>query len=331
MKAKFSTSHSWRVSTVRQLVTTIALLGTFEIFAMQIYIQPPTGANLTLDVEGNEVIVQVKAKIQDQAGYLPVQQRLFFNGLELEDSQTLADYDIQKESTLQMLLWGQATHERSVSGAGGGYASSSLYGLSYTIGQPAIGTASSVSYALAAGFWPDHGATPVAAALVFGTKAGVTAGLPTADLIIRSIDPNGEPLHVVSVSGGSTSGGNVVLDGDSIAYTPTDGFTGMDTFTYLIADTGGDAAQGTVTAAVSGVDSNFSFNNLGFELAGNDVHLGFLGIANSRYALDRTSDLTPPVAWEPQFTNAAAADGYLMFISTPMPGTNNFWRTRQVP
>jgi len=331
MKATYSTSQSWWVSTLRQLVLVVAMLGTFEVFAMQIFIQPPTGSALVINVESNDVIAVVKAAVQDQAGYPPGQQRLIFNGQELEDSRTLAYYEIQPEATLQLLLGLLANVERNVFPDGGGLASSSSYNMTDTVGQPVIGTVGSASYVLAAGFWPDYGSAPLAAVIVFGTKVGQTAALPNADLIIRSSDPNGEPLHIVAVNGSSSNGGVVVRSGDTIEYTPSSGFTGTDTFTYLIADSGGDAAQGTVTAAVSGDNSNFSFNNLGFEVGGNEVHLGFLGIAGGHYALDRTYDLSPPVVWEPQFTNTAAADGYLMFISTPTPGVNNFWRTRYVP
>jgi hypothetical protein len=168
-------------------------------------------------------------------------------------------------------------------------------------------------------------AAPVAASFEMNVPSG---GSTTAEVAGKfATDTDGDSLTLMVTT--APANGTATVVGGNILYTSTNAAT-SDSFTYTVTDPFGAADTKAVTVAMY---SPQGFNKLSGPTmigGGPNYSISYLGIPNEKYALDETSDLTPPISWSPVVTNTASGTGSLEFIFTPV-NPSGYFRTRHVP
>jgi hypothetical protein len=166
---------------------------------------------------------------------------------------------------------------------------------------------------------------PVAGNFTLGVPIGGSATVNPVGK--HASDADAGDTVTITVISAPTNGTNSIVGGTNITYTSTNS-AASDSFTYTVSD-GLTTSTGTVTVSTY---SPQGFNRLSPPdvIGPGTVALSYLGIPGYNYALDHTTNLTPPIVWSAVITNPAAGDGSLNFTNNSADPVN-FFRTRYVP
>lgn len=173
----------------------------------------------------------------------------------------------------------------------------------------------------------DTNQPPVAGPQVMGAVSGQAATLKIIGGANPPSDPDGDLVTVTSVN--TAANGTAGTDGTNVTYTSANGFTGSDTFNYVVGDGRGGFATNTVTVSVV---SATGYNRLASPVrSGGNYNVSFNGIPYVNYVLLNTTNLVPPVTWSPVVTNQADANtGVITFTFTPS-SSKGFYKTGSLP
>jgi outer membrane protein OmpA-like peptidoglycan-associated protein len=169
------------------------------------------------------------------------------------------------------------------------------------------------------------GGTSPNAPVANNDTATTTSGTPvTINVLANDTDPNGDTLSIVSFNQGNN--GAVTQVGNNLVYTPVAGFTGADTFTYVITDPDGNQSTATVTVTVGAADPNapVANNDTATTTSGTPVRIGVLD--NDR---DPNGDTLSVAGFSPS-TNGTVTQDDNVLIYTPrdgFTGTDSFTYT----
>lgn len=190
-----------------------------------------------------------------------------------------------------------AVHAQQVLDGGGGPQASADY--AHDVSLSGMGAASaSVNYALAAGFPAQLNNPPVVSDLTRDLSVAGDTQLPLSILTSAAMDPDGDPVELVTVHLISAEGGKVMVSGPWITYLPPEGWSGVDSFRFVVRDAAGETAEGRVLLRSATPPDAPTINLVAVVPDGGDaVRVLFVGIASRVFRLEVTSSLVAPVQW----------------------------------
>lgn len=144
-------------------------------------------------------------------------------------------------------------------------------------------------------------------------------------VLANDSDPDGDSLSITATS--QPANGSVAIEGEEIVYTPAEGFTGSDSFTYTVSDPEGLTATATVTITVNMPDNLPPVANPDSVQTPVDTPVSLNVLANDSDPEDDAITLT--AIGQPAHGSATfSADGQVHYTPAPrFTGTDTFTYT----
>jgi hypothetical protein len=167
--------------------------------------------------------------------------------------------------------------------------------------------------------------TPVAGDDAVQRYQGQGVKVLASTLLANDTDADGDGLTVTGVNSNSAAGGLVSLQEGWIFYSPPAGLTNSDSFTYLVSDVFGGAAQGTIAVAV--ITNTAPTDNLVIESLGSgSFRVLFDGMPGQSYQIQYTPSLENP-SWQTLATTTADSLGRYEYVDMPPSGLPRIYRS----
>ncbi|HOK79058.1 MAG TPA: cadherin-like domain-containing protein, partial [Verrucomicrobiota bacterium] len=207
-----------------------------------------------------------------------------------------------------------------------------LYTMCDTVGQSMADTMSGGLYHVAFGFWamdayppppPEVNYSPLARPNTMSARLNTPSQTGTDRLLANDLDEDADPLYVISVSSPSAEGGTVVLENNTVTYTPRLDFLGTDSFTYSITDGRGGFATATVFVTVTAGGPIARR----IQVIDSAVVIHFAGVPGWSYTVERAMDINGP--WALIGTAIAPSEGVFTFVDNDPPGPAAYYRLSQ--
>ena len=114
----------------------------------------------------------------------------------------------------------------------------------------------------------------------------------------------------------------------NVTYTPNPGFTGIDTFTYQVCDSGGNCSTASVTVLVVGTNAVPAFNaQLSLTPVTRQPVVSFPTVSNHVYEVDYANSLTPPIPWN-VLASYFTGSNFVISVNDTNPAPQRFYRVK---